>query len=189
MSTSSRACVAIATILLATTGHLSQAAGSQPLIVEESAQLQSPDAQLPLNGPVAIHGNTLVATSEIHDPFDTSEEAFRCVAFLFERPSATGAWRYIRTLVDFTVPGDHGFSSLAVDAAADTIAVSAHSRAFVFERSAAGWTQTGLAGGSDIATATNLVVVGGIFEPASRRLHLSPGCAGAVDLRRTPACR
>jgi hypothetical protein len=171
MSTSSRACVAIATILAATTGHTSQAAGSQPRIVEESAQLQSPDAQLPLNGPVAIHGNTLVATSEVRNQLEPhGDEGFRCVAFLFERPSATGAWRYLRTLVDFTRPGDHGFSKLAVDVAADTIAVSAISLAFVFERSAAGWTQTRLADppqgaasdfGSDIATTSNHVVIGG----------------------------
>jgi len=165
MSTSSRTCVAIATILLATTGHTAHAAASQPLIVEESAQLQSPDAQLPLNGPVAMHGNTLVATSEVRNQLEPhGEEGFRCVAFLFERPSATGAWRYMRTLVDFPVPGDHGFSSLAVDVAADTIAVSSLAQAFVFERSAAGWTQTQLAPFSevsDIATATNLVVLGG----------------------------
>jgi hypothetical protein len=85
MKVSSRACFTIATAQLAAIGFMSGEVSSRPLIVEESMQLQSPDAQLPLNGPMAIHGNTIVAGSTFE-----GEAVFRCVVFLFERPSAMG---------------------------------------------------------------------------------------------------
>jgi hypothetical protein len=81
-----------------------------------------------------------------------------------------GPWTYIRTLADFTVPNDRGESHLAIDVAADLIAVSAVDRASAFERTATGWTETqlprpaGAASGCDVAATDNLVVIGGTFN-------------------------
>lgn len=150
-------------------GLISAAAWSGPLVVEESARLQSPDPQLPLNGPVAIEGNTLAASSIVEVPEDGD---FRCVVFVFERPGATGSWTFVRTLTDFNVPGDRAESFLDLDTAQNVILVSARDRASVFERTATGWTETvlarqpGLASdfGAEGAVTPEYAVVSGTFN-------------------------
>ena len=138
---------------------------SAPVIVQESAQLQSPEPGLGLGGPVAIHGNHLIAGIEIAVP---EEGRRRCVAFVFERPTAAGAWSAAGKVADFTVSDDRDGCHLAVDAAANSVAVSGNGHAFVYERTSAGWIETRLPFppqfedfASDIALANDFVVVGG----------------------------
>jgi hypothetical protein len=138
---------------------------SAPVIVEESARLQSPGASAGLGGAVAIYGNHLIAGSEV--PLDG--EFVKCVTLLFERPTATGAWSYTAQLTNIAVADDRGGCHLAVAAAANTVGVSVRDHAFVYERTSTGWLETQLPlppdrtdFASDIALANDFVVVGGV---------------------------
>lgn len=137
---------------------------SGPIVVEETTRLLSPNAAIPLNGPIAMNGNTIAVGSITAEPENAS---FRCVVLLFERPSATGAWSLSRTLTDFRVPDDREQSFLAVDVTANAVAVSARGRASVFERTATDWTEkqlvrpAGADTSSDIAVSGTAVAVGG----------------------------
>ena len=138
---------------------------SAPVIVEESARLQSPAASAGLGGAVAIYGNHLIAGSEV--PLDG--EFVKCVTLLFERPTATGAWSYTAQLTNIAVAADRGGCHLAVAAAANTVGVSVRDHAFVYERTSTGWLETQLPlppdrtdFASDIALANDFVVVGGV---------------------------
>ena len=138
---------------------------SAPVIVEESARLQSPAASAGLGGAVAIYGNHLIAGSEV--PLDG--EFVKCVTLLFERPTATGAWSYTAQLTNIAVADDRGGCHLAVAAAANTVGVSVRDHAFVYERTSTGWLETQLPlppdrtdFASDIALANDFVVVGGV---------------------------
>ena len=160
--------IMMSVLVLGAVTSLAPLSWSAPVIVEESARLQSPEPGVGLGGAVAIHGNHLIAGGEIAVG---GEPDTRCVAFVFERPTATGAWSAGRKVADFAVFGDRDGCHLAVDAAANTVAVSGRDHAFVYERTSAGWLETRLPFppqfsdfASDIALANGFVVVGGTLE-------------------------
>lgn len=174
--------VILGVLVLGAVTALAPLSWSAPVIVQESAQLQSPEPGIGFGPAVAIHGNHLIAGSQIPLP-DTADS--RCVAFLFERPTATGAWSVTRKLVDFTVPDDRDGCHLAVDAADNAVALSGLDHAFVFERTAAGWIETQLPRpaqtddfASDIGLANDFAVVGGTddgIEKAWVYRRIAPG--------------
>lgn len=139
-----------------------------PIVVEETARLSSPDPTLPLNGPLAMHGNTMAVGSIVADP---GSGEFRCAVFVFERPSGTGAWSFTRKLTEFRVPNDREQSFLALDVTANAIGVSARGRASVFERTGSGWSEKQLVRPtsvadfpSDIAVSGTAALVGGTSD-------------------------
>ena len=155
----------IRVLVLGAVTSLAPLSWSAPVIVEESARLQSPEPGVGLGRAVAIHGNRVIAGSEIAVD---AEPDTRCVAFVFERPTATGAWSAGSKVADFAVYGDRGGCHLAVDAAANTVAASGRDHAFVYERTSGGWIETRLPSpaqaedfASDIALADGFAVVGG----------------------------
>ena len=138
---------------------------SSPLIIQESQRLTSPDARFPLNGPVAVSGDRMIAGSLVQN--FGGDAPNRCVVFLFERPGSAGTWHHTATLADFTVAEDRG-PHLSLDIAGNTVAVASTNRAFAIELTTAGWVTTELAHpagtvdfGSDIATSGAAIVVGG----------------------------
>lgn len=160
--------VMMGALVLGAVTALAPLSWSAPVIVEESARLQSPEPGVGLGGAVAIHGNHLIAGSEI--AVDDGA-ASRCVTFVFERPTATGAWGPARKVADFTVANDRQGCHLAVAAATNTVAASGNTNAFVYERTSAGWIETRLPlppqfsdFGSDIALADGFAVVGGTLD-------------------------
>lgn len=168
---------AIAILVVVATTLPSRAVWAGPVIIEEEARLQSPDAQTPLNSRVALHGNRLVAASET-----MVEGSWRCAAYLFERPSAAGAWTFTRELLDLIEPDDRGSCHLGVDITSDAIVVGTVAGVRVHERLGGSWIESQLvraAGssdfGSDVAASNDMIVVGGTHN----------GTATAYVYRRT----
>lgn len=149
---------------------LPSSAAAGPIIVEETARLSTPDPALPLNGPIAMHGNTMAVGSIVTD---LGSGEFRCAVFVFERPTSTGAWSFSRKLTEFRVSNDREQSFLALDVGANAIGVSARGRASVFERTANGWAEKQLVRpsvpdfASDIAVSGSAALVGGTSDRTS----------------------
>jgi len=147
----SRIVVAIASGLAAlVTGSVASAA---PAVVLETVRL-TPSDGAPEGGfgrDVAIHGDVAVVSANAMSPFPGGGQELPGAAYVYERNSA-GVWQETAKLTPQpAIIGD--LFGLSVDVEDNVIVIGApFSRlAHVFEKSAAGWTQTAVLGGNDAA--------------------------------------
>jgi hypothetical protein len=141
------------------------AQAANPVFMEESARIASPDAHFPLNGAVAVDRHFLIATSTI-----VEGGLYRSAVFMFVRRSAT-AWAYSQRLTDVgPVAAEH--KHIAVDVFGNTAAVSAAESLQVHEYQNGVWRivaslakpNNAFAFGSDVAISSGYILVGGVSE-------------------------
>jgi hypothetical protein len=111
-----------------------------PLILEESVRIAPSEANFPLNGPVAVHGNYMLASSRTVGP---GLEIHHFAAYLYERTAASAPWSLASKLMELTIEWDIP-PPFSVALQGTLAVVATFDGAYVFERTAAGWTQTAL---------------------------------------------
>lgn len=143
----------------------SAAQAANPVSMEQTARISSPDADFPLNGDVAVDRNFLIAASTI-----VEGGLYRSAVFMFVRRSAT-AWAYARRLTDIG-PLSAADKHIAVDVFGNIAAVSAAESLQVHEYQKGVWRKvatlakphTAFAFGSDVAISSGYIVVGGVSD-------------------------
>jgi hypothetical protein len=135
---------------------------SPPVVVEETARIAPPESAFPLNGPLAVDGPFLIATSTILE-----NGLHRSAVFMFQQQSAS-SWTLVRKLGEFgPVPSDD--NHLAVDIDGQTAAIAIDGAVYVHEYAAGEWrltatltppaSATGF--GSDVGISQDYIAVGG----------------------------
>jgi hypothetical protein len=139
--------------------------GANPVFMEETARIASPDSRFPLNGEVAVHDNFLIAASTIAEG-----GLYRSAVFMFVRRNST-SWTFSQRLADIG-PVAAADKQLSVDVYGSTAAISDAGSVRVFEHAAGTWTRTAtllkpttaFGFGAHVAIAPGFVLVGATSE-------------------------
>lgn len=138
---------------------------ANPVFMEESARVASPDSQFPLNGSVAVYGNHLIASSTIAEG-----GLYRSAVFLFVRRSAT-SWSYVQRLADVG-PVQAADNQVSVDVVGNTAAIATAGTLQIYEYVGGTWRRkitlakpaTASSFGSDVAISGGVILVGARSE-------------------------
>jgi hypothetical protein len=135
-----------------------------PLIIEETAKLISPDPSFTFGSPVAVGGNSIIVGGVRPLPGAPFEFQREMTAFLFER-DASGNWAFVRRLTTFEDCDDPACVRDLRIAMNSLVATVIEGTVRVFERTATGWVDSGIAGGAQnggAAVHSGMILAGSI---------------------------